>query len=94
MMPPTLSIDAKAVLGSVFQNGCGLSFCMVESKPTARMQAALDELVKAEMIVRENGVLRGPSVPRGVKYKARVSTEMYRRFASKADIIIAEPVKG
>lgn len=49
-----LSDDAKAVAGSVFgtmRPGHGtLTFRMIESRPTARMQAALDELEAAGLV--------------------------------------------
>lgn len=93
MPKPPLSIDASCVLGAVFQHGMVLSFQMIESRPTPRMQAALDELLKAEIIVKEFGCERGDG-SRVIKYKARVPVDAYRRFAKKSDIVIAEPIPG
>ncbi len=91
-MQPVLSADAKAVLGSIFQHGMELRYQLIESRPTARMQAALDELVQAEMIVKANTVMRADGTC-GVVYRARVPTESYKRFASKGKgIILAEPI--
>ena len=89
-----LSLDAKCVLGSVFSfPGCELSFQLIESRPTARMQAALDELVAANIVARNYGYERADG-SRAVKYKACIPTEPYRRFGSKCDIIVAEPISG
>lgn len=89
---PTLSRDAKAVLGSVFSfAGCELSFQLIKSRPTARMQAALDELVAANAVTRSYGVERADG-SRAVKYKACIPTEPYRRFVPKCNIIVAEPI--
>jgi hypothetical protein len=44
----------------------GLVFRMVESKPSPRSQAALDELVAAGVVYREN------MKPRGVTYKPAI----------------------
>lgn len=89
---PVLSLDAKAVLGSVFQHGCELSYQLIENRPPARMQAALDELIKAEMIVKDHMPLRADG-SRGVKYKARVPTDAYRSFGAKAKgLLLSEPI--
>ncbi|MEG3806660.1 hypothetical protein DBT53_002640 [Aerococcus mictus] len=47
-----LSEDAKAVAGGLFGLGLtALNFEMMVNEPTKRMQAALDELVAAKMIL-------------------------------------------
>jgi hypothetical protein len=85
------SNDAMAVLGTVFQHGMKLTFQLVENQPTKRAQAALDELVAAEMIVREDLPERADGTF-GVQYKARVPTEKYRRYAHLGKgLILAEP---
>lgn len=50
-----LSKDAWAVLGAWFGigRGCTLTFRMDKSRPTARAQKALDEIVKAGIIKSE-----------------------------------------
>lgn len=85
-----VSDDAKALLGTVFQMGCALTFQMIESRPTQRVDDALRELLEARVIVKENGPLRGDGTC-AVTYRARIPTNIYRRFASKGNFIIAEP---
>jgi len=45
-----LSTRAKGVAGIYFGTGTELTFRCIEAKPSPKMQAALDELVKAELI--------------------------------------------
>lgn len=87
-----LSLEAKACLGSIFMfPGCELSFQMIENRPTARMQAALDELVGAGVIDKRHGTERADG-SRAVIYKSCIPTESFHRFGSKCDIIVAEPI--
>lgn len=89
-----LSLDAKAVLGSIFSfSGCELSFQLIENRPTARMQAALDELVAAKVVAKDYGYERADG-SRAVKYKCCIPTEPYRRFGKKAAFAVAEPISG
>lgn len=46
----TLSFDAKVVAGSLFGAKTSVTFHMRESRPSPRAQAALDELVRADVI--------------------------------------------
>jgi hypothetical protein len=90
--PLELSDDAKAVLGSIFQNGCALTFQMIESRPTQRMDEALRELVEAQVIVKERGFKRADG-SHAITYRSRIPTEGYRRFASKGEgLQIVEPI--
>lgn len=62
---PELSDDAMVALGSLFAFGpTELSFQMRESRPSDRMQAALDELVTKGVLFRESINRCG-----GVRYK-------------------------
>jgi len=59
----TLSIDARIVAGSLFGlfgEKAGVTFLMQENRPTARCQAALDELVSAgDLTVEDANTLGG-----------------------------------
>lgn len=88
-----ISDDAKAVLGTVFQHGMQLTFQMIEHCPTQRMDAALCELIDAQAIVKELGPKRGGG-SHAITYRARIPTDMYRRFALKGKgIQIAKPIE-
>nr|WP_295976804.1 hypothetical protein [uncultured Agrobacterium sp.] len=52
---PDLSAEARSVLGGVFGFGQVLTFHMIESVLLPEMQAVLDELVSAGMVVNEGG---------------------------------------
>lgn len=63
-----LSPNARAVLGSMFGFGQVLTYQMIESVPSPEMQEALDELVGAGMVLREQGL---PDMTRkAVRYRA------------------------
>lgn len=63
-----LSAEARSVLGGMFGFGQVLTFHMIESIPSPEMQAALDELVAAGMVIREEGL---PDMTRkAVRYRA------------------------
>lgn len=51
-----LSLPARTVLGSVFGWGAVLTYQMIESVPSPEMQEALDELVAAGALIREQGL--------------------------------------
>lgn len=51
-----LSENARIVLGSSFAWGQVLTYHMVQSVPSPEMQAALDELVAAGLLVEERGL--------------------------------------
>lgn len=86
----SLPIDAKAVLGALFIAN-DVVFQLVESRPAPRMQAALDELEKAGAVVKEALPTRADG-SHGVRYKACWPSSDYRRFASKAQFPIVEPI--
>lgn len=76
-----LTDDAKVVLGSccgMMTVGGTLSFGLVESRPTARCQAALDSCVKAGYLVRSN------PPEGGVTYTVAADTTPFRRWIGGA----------
>lgn len=90
----SLSNDAKALMGTVFAmcGGPTLQFQMIESRPSKRCQAALDELVVAKIIVKDNLPTRADGSC-GVSYKACWPGEDFKRFAKHGNFPIAEPIK-
>lgn len=63
-----LSDNARSVLGSMFSFGQVLTYHMIESIPSPEMQEALDELVAAGMVTKEEGL---PDMTRkAVRYRA------------------------
>ncbi len=72
-----LSDEAKAVAGVAFGLGdkCVLSFGMVESRPSAKTQAALDELLAAGLITRKQINQSG-----AVEYRATTDLSEYARW--------------
>lgn len=91
-----LSVDAKALLGSVWGMRMGnpdLTFHMVKSRPSARCQAALDELVNAGAAVKTL-LPRTAGGTQGVSYKACWPGSDFKKFAKHADFSLAEPIPG
>lgn len=90
-----LSVDAKAVLGSLFSMTDTLNFQLVKGRPTARMQAALDELVKAHAVECQPMPQRADG-SRGVTYKRLIKDwRPFRKFVKEAgEFIITEDIPG
>jgi hypothetical protein len=89
-----ISDDAKALLGTVFAFGATtLSFQMKESRPTARVSAALKELVHHEAVIPSSINQAG-----GVEYRIRIDTDPYRKWVacnkSKAAFELVEPIRA
>lgn len=88
-----LSDDAKAVAGGLFGMGgrTKVTFQMVESRPTARTQAALDELVAVGLVTKEDGPNLG-----GVTYTGSLGCRRYFRWImwheALARFPISEPI--
>ena len=89
-----LSDDAKQVAGGLFSMGSKtrVTFGMVESRPTARCQAGLDEMVAAGIITR-TGLPGG-----GVEYVGSPACReffgwMMRHAESVDPIRIVEPIE-
>lgn len=93
MNTPILSDDAKAVLGSVLNNGMVLRFQMIESRPTKRAQAAIDELVAVGAACEQSEPMRADG-SRARSWKACWPiTKEYRDAANKAkDFQLNEPI--
>jgi len=95
LLMKSLSDDAKCILGGVFgvmgiPGKSQLAFGMVESRPTARAQAALDELVTAGAMTRD-------SSPGGrVEYLVQINCSGFgkwiRRSDSKCKWPMTEPI--
>ena len=87
-----LSDDAKGLFSCLWGMPIGkatvLKFRMCENRPTARAQAALDELVAAGFLCREQ--LSGG----GFSYRP-LGPEIphYRRFVRMGDFALTEPIK-
>ncbi|MNE09738.1 hypothetical protein D3C80_1024250 [compost metagenome] len=63
-----LSVNALSILGSMFSFGQVLTYHMIESIPSPEMQEALDKLVAAGMVEKEQGL---PDMTRkAVRYRA------------------------
>ena len=93
-MGENLSMDAKGLLGSVWGMRMGnpdLTFQMVKSRPSARCQAALDELVSAGAVGKTLLPKRADGT-HGVSYKANWPGDDFRRYAKHADFALAEPI--
>jgi hypothetical protein len=89
-----LSNDAKTVLGAWFGMGSKsvLNLHLRQSKPTARCQAALDELVEAKILSRKPFNQFG-----GVTYAPLIETRTYltwliKRGKKLGDFALMEPV--
>lgn len=90
-----LSDDAKAILGGLFGMGLltGVTFQLVESKPTARAQAALDECVRIGALTLTKGEKRVDGSC-SATYKATFQASVYLPCASKAKgFTITEPIR-
>lgn len=72
----SLSDDAKALAGGVFSWCPKLEF-RTPSRITARAKGALNELLRAEVIVQE------AMEPSGVRYRPRVPLDRYRRWCDR-----------
>lgn len=81
-----LSTEARTVLGSVFGWGAVLTYHMIDSVPSPEMQAALDELFEAGIVVREVGSDDMPSHGKAVRYRLYpgFDVEPYRREAAQS----------
>lgn len=75
-MREVLSDDAKALAGGIFSWCPKLEFA-TPSRITSRAKAALDELLRAEVIVQEK------MEPSGVRYRPRVPVDRYRRWCDR-----------
>jgi hypothetical protein len=64
-----LSENASIVLGSTFGWGSVVTYHMLEYKPSPEMQEALDELVEAGKLVREQGLDDMPQHGKAVRYR-------------------------
>ncbi len=93
----TLSDDAKTVLGCCYgvfatPGRSRIAFGMKKSRPTARVQAALDELAEA------GAVARVPDPEGGVEYVVQIDCSDFGRWArrnrSKTKFPLTEPVDG
>lgn len=93
-----LSDDAKAVAGAYFGimgEKASLVFHMVKSRPTARTQAALDELVAAKIISRTPLNKHG-----GVEYRPISPTRQFGLWLRKNEgnpgikFQLVEPIGG
>jgi hypothetical protein len=69
ILTPQLSLNARTVLGSVFGWNTVLTYHMQDSVPSEEMQAALDELVAANMLLREQGLPDMPAHGKSVRYR-------------------------
>jgi hypothetical protein len=72
----SLSDDAKALAGGVFSWCPRLEF-LTPSRITPRAKVALDELLRAEVIVQE------AMEPSGVRYRPRIPLGRYRRWCDR-----------
>lgn len=69
-----LTVNARSVLGSMFSFGQVLTYHMIESIPSPEMQEALDELVAAGMVAKEEGL---PDMTRkAVRYRAAAHVDL------------------
>lgn len=80
-----LSENAGLVLGSTFGWGAVLTYHMIDSVPSPEMQEALDELVEAGKLVREQGLDDMPAHGKSVRYRVADSVDLtlYRQQATK-----------
>jgi hypothetical protein len=69
-----LSKEARQVLGGCFGFGQVLTYHMIESIPSPEMQSALDELVLAGMLKREEGL--PDMTQKAVRYRAAEGIDM------------------
>jgi hypothetical protein len=88
-----LSDDAKALMGAIFGTlgSPTLVFQLVESRPHPRCQAALDELVAAGAVYKENLPTRGDG-SHGVSYKSCWDASEFRRYRDLAKFPLNEPI--
>lgn len=88
-----LSDDAKAVAGCFFGITTALNFAMIESRPTKRMQAALDELVASGLVtVEELNVVGGKSYKRNDEANFMPYMKWVRENGDLAKFQITEPI--
>jgi hypothetical protein len=95
LLMKSLSDDAKCILGGCFgvlgiPGKSKLTFGMKESRPTARAQSALDELVSAKAVSRSD--LQGGSVEYLVQINCSDFGRWIRRNKSKGNWPITEPI--
>lgn len=79
-----LTNDAKAVLGLLAMMH-GIGFQMQRSKPSPRMQAALDELVA------KGAATAKPNVPAGVLYSSDLPMRQMKEYADFYKKIQGDP---
>lgn len=91
LMP--VSDRAKMVMGVFFTFGnINLTFEMKKSRPTAEMQAALDELVAAEMIVAEERKENSKVSYRPIHDAAPYSDWLLKNSKNLPNFRVAEPI--
>lgn len=87
----SLSDDAKGFAGCLWSSPIGtmteLVFHMVESRPTARAQAALEELVAAGFLLQE---VRMPGEK--TTYRPTESMARFKRFKKLGRFPLTEPI--
>jgi hypothetical protein len=71
-----LSKEARCVLGSVFGFGAVVTYHMQEYVPSPEIQVALDELVAAGMISREQGLDDMPAHGEAVRYRVAEGVDL------------------
>ncbi len=90
MTSPTLSDDAKGIAACIWGTGIAakivLKFGMQEIRPTARGQAALDELVAAGLLYRE------PQPGGGVSYRPCGDMRPYRGMSKLGNFRFTEKI--
>jgi hypothetical protein len=87
----SISDDAKGLAACLWGTGIAektiLSFGMQEVRPTARAQAALDELVAAGLLYHE------PKPGGGMSYGPCGDMRAYRRFSKLGNFLLTEKIE-
>lgn len=71
-----ISVDARAIMGSMFSSGRPVRFRLREQKPTIRAQAALDELVEFQFLERR-------AADGGIEYAPMLDARPYSRWVDR-----------